>query len=155
MRPTRLEHRVTADAPLDMPVRIPLRVRGAKGPEWHRHRATRFAHARLIGLRTPKGVLWLLSDMPADALPAKAAGELYRRRWQIELMFKALKSLAGLDRLNSRGPTARAWICGSSCLPRSRSAFCRPLSRVSTPPKTPMGIILPAHGRVSGSGCSP
>lgn len=116
LRVSQLEHLVRADAPMDMPVRIPARVKEAKGPDWHEHRKVRFVDARLIGVRTPKGVLWLLTDMPAETLPAKAAGELYRRRWQIELLFKRLKSLAGLDRLKSRGPTAIAWICGKLLL---------------------------------------
>lgn len=116
VRPTRLEHRVTAETPLDLPVRIPLRTAVAKGSDWHRHHSVSFAEARLLGVHTPTGVLWLLTNMPVAALPAKVAGELYRRRWQIELLFKALKGLAGLDRLKSRGPTAIAWICGKLML---------------------------------------
>jgi hypothetical protein len=47
-----------------------------------------------------------LKDVAADDILA-----LYRLRWQIELAFKRLKSLAGLDRLPARGaPLARAWI---------------------------------------------
>jgi hypothetical protein len=116
LRPDGLACAVTTDTPIDLPVRIPARLSCAKGPAWHRHPKVRFVEARLIGIRTPKGVLWLLTDMPAEALPARVAGELYRRRWQIELLFKALKSIAGLDRLKSRGPTATAWICGKLML---------------------------------------
>ncbi|MBI3417381.1 MAG: transposase [Verrucomicrobia bacterium] len=37
--------------------------------------------------------------------------ELYRVRWQIELLFKRLKSLLHLDALPSRqGPTAKSWM---------------------------------------------
>lgn len=47
-----------------------------------------------------------LNDFAADDILA-----LYRLRWQIELAFKRLKSLAGLDRLQARGAAlARAWI---------------------------------------------
>jgi hypothetical protein len=36
---------------------------------------------------------------------------LYRLRWQIELLFKRLKSLLHLDSLPSRqGPTAKSWL---------------------------------------------
>jgi len=36
---------------------------------------------------------------------------LYRLRWQIELLFKRLKSLLHLDTLPSRqGPTAKSWM---------------------------------------------
>lgn len=37
---------------------------------------------------------------------------IYRFRWQIELAFKRMKSLAGLDELTAKKPElARAWIC--------------------------------------------
>jgi hypothetical protein len=47
----------------------------------------------------------LLTSLPADTLT------LYRFRWQIELAFKRMKSLAGLDALPAKRPDlARAWI---------------------------------------------
>lgn len=39
------------------------------------------------------GWLILLTNVPAAKLPAKAAGYLYRVRWQIELIFKQWKSV--------------------------------------------------------------
>ena len=45
------------------------------------------------------------------SLPALTIAQLYKSRWQIELLFKRLKSLLHLDTLPSRqGPTARSWI---------------------------------------------
>lgn len=61
--------------------------------------------------RSLKAAGWIilitsLNDVAVDDILA-----LYRLRWQIELAFKRLKSLAGLDRLPARGaPLARAWI---------------------------------------------
>jgi hypothetical protein len=47
----------------------------------------------------------------ASQLPATAIMGLYRLRWQIELLFKRLKSLLHLDTLPSReGPTAKSWM---------------------------------------------
>lgn len=53
----------------------------------------------------------LLTSLPADAFSAADVLTLYRFRWQIELAFKRMKSLAGLDQLPAKKPElARAWI---------------------------------------------
>lgn len=59
------------------------------------------------------GYLMVWTDVPADALPAVAALELYRQRWQIELAFKRMKSTMGLGQLPKRNEqSARAWLHG-------------------------------------------
>lgn len=57
------------------------------------------------------GFVMLLTSLPAeDASAAEVAG-LYRLRWQIELAFKRLKSLAGFDALRADDPDlVRAWL---------------------------------------------
>ena len=67
---------------------------------------------RIIGTRTAKGdVCWLATNLPVTALSNSQAAELYRVRWQIELLFKRMKSLLEMDDLRSReGPTAKAFI---------------------------------------------
>src|SRR6266852_1943848 len=53
----------------------------------------------------------LLTSLPAAAFPPPDILALYRFRWQIELVFKRFKSLAGLDELPAKNPElARAWI---------------------------------------------
>ena len=53
----------------------------------------------------------LLTSLPADTFSAADVLALYRFRWQIELAFKRMKSLAGLDELPAKKPDlARAWI---------------------------------------------
>lgn len=53
----------------------------------------------------------LLTSLPADTFPPADVLALYRVRWQIELAFKRMKSLAGLDALPAKKPDlARAWI---------------------------------------------
>ena len=53
----------------------------------------------------------LLTSLPADVFPAADILTLYRFRWQIELAFKEVCSLAGLDQLPAKKPElARAWI---------------------------------------------
>src|SRR5881296_3075993 len=43
------------------------------------------------------GWLILITNAPADKLPAQAMSYLYRVRWQIELVFKQCKSVLRLD----------------------------------------------------------
>jgi len=53
----------------------------------------------------------LLTSLPADVFAAADLLALYRFRWQIELAFKRMKSLAGLAGLPAKKPElARAWI---------------------------------------------
>ena len=53
----------------------------------------------------------LLTALPAEIAPPAAVLALYRLRWQIELAFKRMKSLAGLDGVPAKNPDlARAWI---------------------------------------------
>jgi DDE family transposase len=53
----------------------------------------------------------LLTSLPLNVFPASDVLAIYRFRWQIELAFKRMKSLAGLDELAAKKPElARAWI---------------------------------------------
>ena len=45
------------------------------------------------------GCLMLVTSLPREAWPASGLLDLYRRRWQVELAFKRLKSLIGLESL--------------------------------------------------------
>lgn len=67
---------------------------------------------RLIGVRTSENkVCWLGTNLDANELPSADAAELYGTRWQIELMFKRMKTLLNLDELRSReGPTTKAFV---------------------------------------------
>jgi hypothetical protein len=67
---------------------------------------------RVIGYRNDLDEQgWLLTSLNRKQLPTRRVRDLYRRRWQVELYFKRLKSLLDLDELPSRdGPTARPWI---------------------------------------------
>lgn len=81
---------------LDIAVRLP----GWDGP------------LRAVGSRNDEGdPVWILTDLNAQELPTYEVRQLYRRRWQIELYFKRLKSLIDLDEIPTRdGPSARSWI---------------------------------------------
>jgi IS4 transposase len=57
------------------------------------------------------GYLLLLTSLPADPWPPDRIARTYRLRWQVELAFKRLKSIASLESLKARNPNlARLWI---------------------------------------------
>jgi len=57
------------------------------------------------------GYLVLLTSLPAADWPAERLLATYRLRWQIELAFKRMKSLIGLEDLRAKDPDlARLWI---------------------------------------------
>lgn len=69
---------------------------------------------RVISERSWKAAEYVLiwTSLP-DSFSTELALEYYRRRWQIELAFKRMKSLAGLGHLPKKDPTsARAWLYG-------------------------------------------
>ena len=54
---------------------------------------------------------FLLTTVEESRVSNEAMAELYRVRWQIELAFKRLKSLMGLDSLRAKDPLlARAYL---------------------------------------------
>ena len=94
-------------------VLIPVPPKPTKSHKvWKAEKAIDWIPARAVAARTRAGeVIWILTTLPAAAVPALAIMGLYRLRWQIELLFKRLKSLLHLDTLPSReGPTAKSWM---------------------------------------------
>jgi hypothetical protein len=81
---------------------------------WRLSDALRWHPVRIVAARTRSGeAIWVLTTLAEDQASAAEVLQLYRLRWQIELAFKRLKSLAWLDSLPTmKGPTARSWILG-------------------------------------------
>lgn len=79
---------------------------------WSLSKAKAWVRGRILAFRTKKGeVIWLFTDLSSEDLSEKASKELFRVRWQIELLFKRLKSLLHIDELPTKnGPTARSWL---------------------------------------------
>jgi len=59
---------------------------------------------RLVGVRDPdSGSYWFyLTNIPTDVLDAESLAQVYACRWQVELVFKELKSHYRLDQLATR-----------------------------------------------------
>ena len=79
---------------------------------WPLSKAIDWIPARVFAAKTKsKKVIWILTTLPESELSATKALKLYRLRWQVELLFKRLKSLLDFDMLPSQeGPTAKSWI---------------------------------------------
>jgi hypothetical protein len=59
------------------------------------------------------GYIFVFTTLASSALRATQALELYRGRWQIELVFKRLKSILALGYLRKEDPvSARSWLEG-------------------------------------------
>jgi hypothetical protein len=59
------------------------------------------------------GYFFVWTDVPTAVLGAAAVLAWYRCRWQIELMFKRMKSILGLGKLpKRRADSGRAWLHG-------------------------------------------
>jgi hypothetical protein len=57
------------------------------------------------------GRVMLITSLPREAWVGSRILELYRRRWQVELVFKRLKSLIGLEELRVHdNELVRVWI---------------------------------------------
>jgi hypothetical protein len=66
--------------------------------------------ARLVGVPTPKGYCFFLTNLEVSVAPSTVA-DLYRVRWEIELDNKLDKSCSRLDEINARtGPATRALV---------------------------------------------
>lgn len=81
--------------------------------QWRLKQAKSWIPVRLIGARPKNDVrpIWLLTTAPRERLSALEVLELYRLRWQVEMLFKRLKSILSLGELPAKtGPLARAWL---------------------------------------------
>jgi len=98
---------------LEFNIKIPVPPPRTKSRKvWDTAHAIDWVSARAIVARTRTGeVFWLLTTLSAADLPTDRVLALYRMRWQIELLFKRLKTQLHLDDLPSReGPTAKSWM---------------------------------------------
>jgi hypothetical protein len=88
------------------------------------------------GLAT-SGCLMLVTSLPADHWPAERVLAAYRLRWQVELAFKRLKSIVGLEDLKAKDPDlARCWI-HTALLAGLLIDLDRPASPSETPDSPP------------------
>jgi DDE family transposase len=141
------------DTPQPLILRLVIRRKSPEQAEAERQRLLKDAKKRgkipdPRSLQAAQYIL-LLTSLPAAAFSAADVLALYRFRWQLELAFKRMKSLAGLDELAAKKPElARAWIYARliAFLIAERSAGQIPDSSPSGPRKAGcQPITLAAH----------
>jgi hypothetical protein len=98
-----------------VPVRLVVGRLDAAATERNARRARRKSSKQGKTLRDETlraaGFVLLVTSLDAERFPAADVLALYRLRWQIELVFKRLKSILDLDCLPAADPgLARAWI---------------------------------------------
>ncbi len=97
------------------PLRLVIRPLPAEQAERQRVRRARRANknSRKVDPRTllAAGFLMLITTLPEKPNAAEQVVERYRDRWQVEIGFKRLKTLGGLDELASADPVlSRTWL---------------------------------------------
>ena len=96
---------------LEVLIPTPPDMTGKKSKAWDLSKAKSWIPARIVGGRTKKGVIWVLTTLSREQLGDEAVLKLYRLRWQVELLFKRLKSLLHLDALPTKdGPISKSWL---------------------------------------------
>src|SRR5262249_28949193 len=85
--------------------------------QWRTEKARLIKNARKRGKKLHPRTLdaaryiLLVTSLPADVFSASDVLTIYRFRWQIELAFKRMKSIAGLDELAAKkAELAQAWL---------------------------------------------
>jgi IS4 transposase len=98
----------------DIMIPVPPETVTRSHKSWSLAKSVQWIAARIGGVRARNGeIIWVLTTLPMTEVSMAQCFELYRVRWQVELVFKRLKSLLHFDALPSRqGPTARSWILG-------------------------------------------
>ena len=101
------------DAPVDLQVRLRMRRAGAKATQaTQASKVGKVAQAqpdalsaRVVGVPRvlddgTQVTWWYLTNLPADAYDPELIARLYVLRWQVELLFKQLKSYFSIDKMH-------------------------------------------------------
>ena len=111
----------------------------------HRRQALRESHKKGHKVR-PETLeaaeyTFVFTTLPADAFSPAKVLEMYRGRWQIEIVFKRLKSLLGLGHLKKTDVgLSKAWLQGKLLVAFLIEALVAAAERFF-----PWGYPLPVH----------
>jgi Transposase DDE domain len=100
-----------------------VHVGGAKHP----------LHLRLVGVQTPKGYCFFLTNLPPRIGPRQVA-DLYRVRWEVELSMKLDKSVHRLDEVDSERPCSLKTLLHASLMASTIAALLAHTHNLKTRP---------------------
>ena len=96
--------------------------------------ATNPLHLRLVGVHTPKGYCFFLTNLPPRIGPRQVA-DLYRVRWEVELSIKLDKSVHRLDEIDSERPCSLKTLLHASLIASSIAAILAHRHNLHTRPQ--------------------
>jgi putative transposase len=88
---------------------------------------------RLIGVHTPKGYCFFLTNLPPRIGPRQVA-DLYRVRWEVELSIKLDKSVHRLDEVDSERPCSLKTLLHASLIASTIAALLAHTHHLQTRP---------------------
>jgi putative transposase len=88
---------------------------------------------RLIGVHTPKGYCFFLTNLPPRIGPRQVA-DLYRVRWEVELSIRLDKSVHRLDEVDSERPCSLKTLLHASLIASTIAALLAHTHNVQTRP---------------------
>jgi putative transposase len=100
-----------------------VRVGGANNP----------VHLRLVGVHTPKGYCFFLTNLPPRLGPRQVA-ELYRVRWEVALSIKLDKSVHRLDQVDAERPCSVKTLLHASLIASMIAALLAHTHNMQTRP---------------------
>jgi putative transposase len=90
-------------------------------------------HLRLVGVQTPKGYCFFLTNLPPRLGPLQVA-DLYRVRWEVELSIRLDKSVHRLDEVDSEQPCSLKTLLHASLIASSIAALLAHTHNLQTRP---------------------
>ncbi len=90
-------------------------------------------HLRLVGVHTPKGYCFFLTNLPPRVGPRQVA-DLYRVRWEVELSIRLDKSVHRLDEVDAERPCSLKTLLHASLIASTIAALLAHTHNIQTRP---------------------
>jgi hypothetical protein len=90
-------------------------------------------HLRLVGVHTPKGYGFFLTNLPPRIGPLQVA-DLYRVRWEVELSIRLDQSVNRLDKIDAERPCSLKTLLHASLLASTIAALLAHTHNLKTRP---------------------
>jgi hypothetical protein len=90
-------------------------------------------HLRLVGVQTPKGYGFFLTNLPPRLGPLQVA-DLYRVRWEVELSIRLDKSVNRLDEVDTEQPCSLRTLLYASLMASTMAALLAHTHHLKTRP---------------------